>query len=1055
MSFGKYQFLSWARRGISAKISESDTLGVTPGNAVERASLQVNVSINAETPQSQPFILLGPGDITGIKKEMIIRTEPLNEIADYEPNLLPYIEFYDEDFPWRYTPASAVGDGDLWLRPWLALIVLKEGEFEETKRREPLSAIKILNPAALPPTNELHLWAHMHTNLQFEADQLDQFVDSLEEDAKTDPDGVYSRLLCPRKLEPNILYHAFLVPSYETGRLAGLGRSPKGVKAQQAAWPAGDAEMPIYYRWQFRTGENFDFEYLVKLLEPRTMDKRIGQRPMDCSRPGFVQADFKEEVSATDPLIIQLQGALLAPTSEPTAFPGTALDQPFLRELEPLVNLNLFQQENPLEDPFVTVPYYGMYHAMQKNAAAPEKKIIPPFNKNQDNWYNDLNRDPRTRVPAGFGVRVIQENQERLMDAAWKQLRQVIEANKRMNRTQFTVKISARLYEKTIARLPQEQLLSTIYPLAARIKRPEGVTLRGAISNSILPNAIFKSTFRRMTRSNTTAFRALNKEEQSFQFNNLVQQINKEGGLSAAPVVDYQALSAVSALSNFAAPEDTTNIQVWSVQSNLDSSFIYNSADFKGAFPSAGVWDNIFDSNIIDIIINDDVIDIGTIPGSGGALPGGGIPGGGIFFTQNTVLSSPPGDPGGISGAYQSLGLRFTYHTPAVTPPSLNISVVASETLAALHPQQTFKKLLYAGVKWPSGIVLKENEDFLPAMAYPDFPEPTYKYLVDIDEELLLPNLSLIPPNTLSLLRTNQKFIESYLLGLNYEMGRELLWREYPTDMRGSYFRQFWDVKGFVTPETSPEGAEELKDIKPIHTWKNSSKLGSHNARDAQGDSEQLVFVIRGDLLKKFPNTVIYAQKAILKDGKKEIELDLEGDDFQKKILFPQYQAELPPDIKLLGFDLTIEEAAGISPSGDPADNLGWFFILAEVPGEPRFGMDVTFNRNKPNELTWNDLSWENFEEQPLDFVKSSNPPGHSGDASKDFDLNQLVAEGEWGKSSADMATILFQRPVMIAVHASEMLDIPVPNVNALLDLNTNTIEHHTLLQHIALSTLS
>lgn len=28
-------------------------------------------------------------------------------------------------------------------------------------------------------------------------------------------------------------------------------------------------------------------------------------------------------------------------------------------------------------------------------------------------------------------------------------------------------------------------------------------------------------------------------------------------------------------------------------------------------------------------------------------------------------------------------------------------------------------------------------------------------------------------------------------------LAHESLWREYPTDQRGSYFRQFWDVSGF------------------------------------------------------------------------------------------------------------------------------------------------------------------------------------------------------------------------------------------------------------------
>ena len=67
----------------------------------------------------------------------------------------------------------------------------------------------------------------------------------------------------------------------------------------------------------------------------------------------------------------------------------------------------------------------------------------------------------------------------------------------------------------------------------------------------------------------------------------------------------------------------------------------------------------------------------------------------------------------------------------------------------------------------------------------------------------------------------NPKFIESYMVGLNHEMGRELLWREYPTDQRGSYLRQFWDVSGIISP-SSPDGTltatekAQFKDITPL-----------------------------------------------------------------------------------------------------------------------------------------------------------------------------------------------------------------------------------------------
>jgi hypothetical protein len=301
-------------------------------------------------------------------------------------------------------------------------------------------------------------------------------------------------------------------------------------------------------------------------------------------------------------------------------------------------------------------------------------------------------------------------------------------------------------------------------------------------------------------------------------------------------------------------------------------------------------------------------------------------------------------------------------------------------------------------------------------MAYPDFEDPMYKKLCDISNELLLPNLKLIPQNTISLLKTNQKFIESYMVGLNHEMGRELLWREYPTDERPSSFRQFWDVKGIIRPvegKSEAELTEEYKDIKPIHTWPVSSLLGRHNNRDAEGDAEQVVLVIRGDLLKRYPNTVIFAQKALAgahPDDDPVIDLDLSEIEFKTQVRFPLYKADIAPDIKFFGFDLTINEARGTDKTAGFSDNLGWFFILQEVPGEPRFGMDISFNAGSDG-LSWDDLAWTNFN-PPIKFITAGTKPNITP---SDFN--------KWGTDSANMAFVLFQKPSMVAVHAKEMLE--------------------------------
>jgi hypothetical protein len=349
----------------------------------------------------------------------------------------------------------------------------------------------------------------------------------------------------------------------------------------------------------------------------------------------------------------------------------------------------------------------------------------------------------------------------------------------------------------------------------------------------------------------------------------------------------------------------------------------------------------------------------------------------------------------------------------------------------AIDPRVAFPFRLSALVKLP-GLTLDRPEEIVDAMAHPDFEDAMYAYLRDINKELLIPNLDLIPPNTISLLETNPRFIESYMVGLNHEMGRELLWREYPTDLRGSYFRQFWEVKGVSNPDT-PADAEQLKDITKIHAWPSTSLLGTHKPApgpnaDVQPGEKQLVLVIRGELLKRYPNTVIYAQKAI-DDGhgnKVVRETDLTPAQFDKELKFPLFRAEIDPDLRFFGFDLTTEKAEGAIDSHDfPNDKLGWFFVIQEVPGEPRFGMDIAYERthdNNDNPLddpldTWNNLAWNSFGATEPAYVMRSPAPTFPRPNTTELSAHP------WGINSAQMAYILFQTPVMVAVHASEMLE--------------------------------
>src|SRR5262249_16623879 len=122
-----------------------------------------------------------------------------------------------------------------------------------------------------------------------------------------------SRILCPRHLASAKTYHAFVIPTFESGRLAGLGvEVPADLGATHSSWADGQDEFPYYYRWRFGTGFG-DFDYLVRLLKPQSPDPRVGRRDIDVVHPGqgLPKIDSPPEIHG----ILKLGGALQAPLS--------------------------------------------------------------------------------------------------------------------------------------------------------------------------------------------------------------------------------------------------------------------------------------------------------------------------------------------------------------------------------------------------------------------------------------------------------------------------------------------------------------------------------------------------------------------------------------------------------------------------------------------------------------------------------------------------------------------------------------------------------------------
>jgi hypothetical protein len=240
-----YRFLPWARRGLAQAIANPDAPG---GNLPARTSIQVNLDVAGRTATSRVDVY-GPGEVTGIDRRLILRTEPKPGATDFEPNYLAAIEFDPPDFPWLFTPA---GQNAGQLRPWCVLVVVENGAGVgiQVLAEAPLPVLTIAKPAL--PTQELpdlaESWAWAHTQI------LEQGAGG--GDLDTHPEANLSRLVCPRRLKAETRYFACLVPAFDLGVARGLGESASGTQAKPA-WSLADPSLdtrgislPLYHYWE-------------------------------------------------------------------------------------------------------------------------------------------------------------------------------------------------------------------------------------------------------------------------------------------------------------------------------------------------------------------------------------------------------------------------------------------------------------------------------------------------------------------------------------------------------------------------------------------------------------------------------------------------------------------------------------------------------------------------------------------------------------------------------------------------------------------------------------
>ena len=341
---------------------------------------------------------------------------------------------------------------------------------------------------------------------------------------------------------------------------------------------------------------------------------------------------------------------------------------------------------------------------------------------------------------------------------------------------------------------------------------------------------------------------------------------------------------------------------------------------------------------------------------------------------------------GRVDADLPAVALPAALREPPILEP---IAAVVAHRLVAdrLRPGPNYERMLDFHLRITPGAARRRSPSDQ-VMAAPRFPEPFLDRVREVDQEWVLGGAASIPPDSLMLMGDNRRFVEAALAGANHEMARELLWRGYPTDQRGTSFARFWPIGG------TGGGAVAAGDIAPIPDWTNGLGL---NPPGLGRVDDLTILVVKGQLLRRYPETIVSAIAGRAGGGDDPGFTPGHRPPVTERFRFP-----LAPDITCVGLAIPPDELKSA-----PAEGEAWFIALTQPIDQPRFGLDEAADPGAP--AGPDDLAWPLVEaavrNRHLGF-RAAVPPVWAGD----------------GADAATVADALFQRPFQLLLLAAEVL---------------------------------
>lgn len=1120
---GPHHFLPYWRRGAAASIDGAKPveMGRPLASITRSVTLTAKDGTSREDTNTLSYHVLGPGDLTGLSGNQVVRMVPRPETHNFEPNYLAHVEFAHPDLPWLFSP-TAPGDRHQ-LSPWIALVVLEEESGTQRVRARVGSPNPVVEAAIaeLPDLTEAWAWAHV----QIAPGDIDpvEAVKAWESNCGL----VLSRLISPRRLQADRSWVACVVPTYALGVQAGLGAAALDAQGDatglKRAWPTQQPTvvLPVFHSWRFRTGPAGDFETLAQKLKGVKPSADVGERTvyLDPRLGRFpASAEFAPVALRVGTAIAKASGAgplsplAPAPDAERRPVVGAALKR--------VLNVAETERHEGIDRPVVGPPIYGQWHAQRPTLDdAPDN--AQPVLPDRAAWLTELNADPETRAVAALGTRMVQRDQEALMASAWNQLQALAEANRRARWALMFMSSAVHLHAKRLATRTPANALRLAMPALGRLRVEERATVATQVAATKMPLTVVGANFTRATRYATQAIvrgtligavvanssrqldalvtpmlaGTLQADAPRFGQRALLAppdfaQLLTRAGLTNGAIQAATGLTLdqhVQNLTNLRSLIDATQARIEIVQpqpqpappqaagpNRVDPSVFGRFTLSPGQVTQLqqhvaggiavqqqpGIAFSLSQrlrrvaTNQAPAIVDLSAADLSLIAAAqqvdqnaGGAIAlsldnpriklrvnaaerdqlfefvrstdvaADKAKGVATYATVRSAVMaqfhqdveiSPQlwgADPAAVAAAIGGLKRPVTFDAQRdlIAPSAVAVAATLKQSVVTLlEPTSQYKKMLAWAITLPAPRYgLRRRSPVHETMAAPRFDDPAVNRLKQLDRNWILGHSDQLPPNSISILVANSRFVEAFLVGASYEMARELQWRRYPTDMMGTCFPRFWP-----TPPGSPD------DIKPIPDW--DGQLGSNGPANDVHPGEDVVVVVRGDLLRHYPNTVITALRGKATESAAGTTFVRDPQTPSVRELFRDF---LDPDITYAGLAVTLGELTAPSNDGN-----SWFIALTQPIDEPKFGLDDNPGAHPAAVGKISDLAWQNI---PAELVRTGNLSVSGNITGQE---NWAVPAGNdrviWGPAShaGEIASILMQQPFQVLLKASDYL---------------------------------